>query len=217
MRPVTQHNSSTPTSHQRLPGTTVASRLRIPSARLRERGCAIYLSYLSFFFFIVQAQWREEQRQQGGEGGCGGKTMSRRETVTEDNKGRGGEPVWRQRQGGVQATERTREQNCVAGRTFSRKNNKPKCASSGLKQEGAHNFFVSFNVDGQQPKAYLLDIYSQMPLFVFRFDLSHYFFLYFCNTFIFTTLVCLFFNLCCFYSESDAGYLFLIWHLWFLS
>lgn len=74
--------------------------------------------------------------------------MSRRETVTEDNKGRGGEPVWRQRQGGVQATERTREQNCVAGRTFSRKKNKPECASSGLKQEGADNFFVLFNVDG---------------------------------------------------------------------
>lgn len=48
--------------------------------------------------------------------------------------------------------------------------------SSELKQEGAHNFFVSFNVDGQQPKTYLLDIYSQMPLFVFPFDPSHYFF-----------------------------------------
>lgn len=141
MRPVTQPNSSIPISHQCLPGTTEASCLRIPCARLRKRGCAIYLSWFHFFFFIVQTQWREEQRQWGGEGGCGGKTMSWRESVKEDNKGRGGEPVrrqrQRQRQGGVQACERTREQNRVA-----RKRNESECTSSGLKQEGADNFCV---------------------------------------------------------------------------
>lgn len=177
----------------------------------------IYLDFIFFFFFRVQAQWREEQRQQGGEGGCGGKTMSRRETVTEDNKGRGGEPVWRQRQGGVQATERTREQNCVAGRTFSRKKNKPECASSGLKQEGSDIFFVLFNVDGQQPKTYLLDIYSQMPLFVFHFDPSHYFFCVFVTLLFSQSLFVCFLICAAFYSESDAGHLFLIWHFWFLS
>lgn len=68
----------------------------------------VVISFL--FLFIVQAQWRGKQRQRGGEGGRGGKTMSRWEAVTEDNKGRGGEPVHRLRlrQGGVQATERSR-------------------------------------------------------------------------------------------------------------
>lgn len=64
---------------------------------------------------------------------------------------------------------------------------------------GRRQFLALFNVDGQQLMAFFLDIYSQMHLFVF-----------------FTPFV-LFFHLCCFYSESDAGHLFVIWHLWFIG
>lgn len=96
---------------------------RSPPLSSERAGAAFICLDFLFIFFIVEAQWREKQRQRGGEGGRGGKTMSRREAVTEDNKGRGGEPVrrLRLRQGGVQATGRSREHSSVAGRTLSRK------------------------------------------------------------------------------------------------
>lgn len=86
------------------------------SARLWEKGGRIYLSRISYLF-LSQSK-RSGGRNKGSEEETedeGGKTMSRWEAETEDNKGGGG----KEGGGGV---ETSRERNSVSGRTFSRIN-----------------------------------------------------------------------------------------------